>query len=127
MGSRSRVAAYDCDGSPNAPEHTEDTEGKILARRGYAASSEFIRTCLLSDAPDTDAYIFKGSVLQEAALTVVHTYRIIKPCVSDERLERINQHLEKEREEAQRAQEEAHRAQEEFHRMVEERKLNPCG
>lgn len=69
--------------NPNAPEHTAETDGKIFARYGYgkmfsALGYEFIPV----EGPD--AYIFKGKVMQEAKLEVLHTYRIMKPCLIDE-------------------------------------------
>ena len=57
----------------NSP-HTPETDGKIFVRYGYS------KVKMMGDFPngDPDAYIFKGKVLQEAKLKILHQYRIMK-------------------------------------------------
>lgn len=59
----------------NAPDHTQETEGKIFVRYNYGEAK------YLGDFPegDPDAYIFKGKVMQEAKLKILHEYRVMKP------------------------------------------------
>lgn len=62
-------------GGANAPEHTQETEGKIFARYDYGLAKH-----MGSFMPgDPDAYIFKGHVVQDAELKILHTYRLVKP------------------------------------------------
>lgn len=72
--SRSRVQRVSR-GTVNAPDHTKETDGKIFVRYGYQ------QVKYMGDFPDgdPDAYIFKGKVLQDAKLKILHTYRVMKP------------------------------------------------
>lgn len=62
-------------GGANAPEHTPETDGKIFARYGYGLAKHMGN--FMPDDPD--AYIFKGQVVQDAQLKILHTYRVVKP------------------------------------------------
>jgi len=64
-------------GAMNSPTITPENEGKIFARYNYRDSYYFGN--IKTDGSEPDAYIFKGKTLQEAGLTLRHTYRVMKP------------------------------------------------
>mmetsp|Transcript_106144 Transcript_106144/g.199849 ORF Transcript_106144/g.199849 Transcript_106144/m.199849 type:complete len:308 (-) Transcript_106144:213-1136(-) len=74
-GSRVHVMAKP---TPNVPPHTAETDGKIFVRYNYWVAQ------IWGDIPrnDPDAYVFKGRVLQEANLKIIHTYRVLKPVMN---------------------------------------------
>mmetsp|Transcript_115811 Transcript_115811/g.210662 ORF Transcript_115811/g.210662 Transcript_115811/m.210662 type:complete len:308 (-) Transcript_115811:181-1104(-) len=74
-GSRVHVMAKP---TVNVPHHTAETDGKIFARYNYRPAQ------IIGDIPknDPDAYVFKGRVLQEADLKIIHTYRVLKPVMN---------------------------------------------
>lgn len=59
----------------NAPEHTPGTDGKIFARYGYGHSKSMGDF----DPDGLDAYIFKGKVVKDANLRILHTFRVRRP------------------------------------------------
>jgi len=121
----SRIARFEYEGSPNAPDHTAETDGKILARCGYKDSSQMMEV-FLNGVPEgtPDAYIFKGKVIQDASFKVLHTYRIIRPTVTEEQKVVFTQRAA---ELAKQAEEDAKRAEEEDNRLKLEASQRTCG